>query len=135
MKAFLKIQPKSENDIKCDNDCMIRSVALVTNSIYSDVHKIMYNNGWRASRRKSIGNWEDQIVKTLDELGFKSEKISYPAIKGNTRMTAQKMSNDGDYILRMSKHVACMSNGILKDTFDCSDKCVYFAWRVSKKDA
>ena len=132
MRAFLKTQPKTEEDIKCDKDCMIRSVAIATGTPYTKVHEIMYKNGWRATRRNSKGNWEDQVTETLTELGFKFRRISYPAVKGQSRMTARKMVNEGTYILRMSKHVAAYKEGILMDTWDCSDKCVYFAWEVWK---
>ncbi len=133
MRGFLHRQPKTEDDIKCDKDCMIRCVVNVTGQPYKDIHKLMYDAGWRATRRKSKGNWEDQILTTLDKLGFKYEKISYPGIKGESRMTALKMSEVGSYILRVSKHVSVLKDGILMDTWDCSNKCVYFAWKVEKK--
>lgn len=132
MRAFLKTQPKTSEDIKCDSDCMIRSVAISTDTPYSKVHEIMYKNGWRANRSNSKGNWEDQITNTLNELGFKYRKVSYPAVKGKPRMTASKMVNHGTYILRVSKHVAAYKEGILMDTWDCSEKCVYFAWEIFK---
>jgi hypothetical protein len=47
-------------------------------------------------------------------------------------MTATTMVNSGTFILRMSRHVAAYKEGILMDTWDCSDKCVYFAWEISK---
>jgi len=133
MKAFKRIQPKTSDDIKSDKDCMVRSVTLATGESYSKVHELMYKCGWRATRKKSEGKWEDQILKTLDELGFKATKIAFPAVRGQKRMTAKTMTNDGTYILRVAKHVVCMSEGILLDTWDCSDKCVYFAWRIEKK--
>ncbi len=132
MKAFLKTQPKTSEDIKCSKDCMVRSVSIATDTPYSKVHEIMYKYGWRATRSKSVGKWEDQITNTLDELGFKYRKVSYPAVKGQSRMTANTMVNSGTFILRMSRHVAAYKEGILMDTWDCSDKCVYFAWEISK---
>lgn len=130
MRAFLKTQPKTQEDIKCSKDCMVRSVSIATDTPYSTVHKIMYKHGWRATRNKSKGNWEDQITETLTELGFKYRKISYPAIRGKERMKATLMPNEGTYILRQSKHVVAYKDGILMDTWDCSNKCVYFAWEI-----
>ena len=133
MKAFKRIQPKTTEDIKCDKDCMVRSVTLATGESYNKVYEIMYKFGWRTSRKKTDTNWEDQITKTLDELGFKSTKINFPPVKGQSRMTAKNMPNSGNYILRVAKHVVNMNEGILQDTWDCSDKCVYFAWEIKKK--
>jgi len=130
---FKYTQPKTENDIKCSGDCMVRAVTIVTNSDYSNVHKLMYENGWRATRRKSDKDWEKQITKTLDDLGFTYERISFPGIKGEKRMTAKTLvENDpeGKYIIRVSKHVAALDSGVLLDTWDCSDKCIYFAWKI-----
>lgn len=130
MKAFLKTQPKTDSDIKCKNDCMIRSVAIATDTQYSKVYEIMYKYGWRASRKNSKGNWEDQITNTIQELGFKYRKVSFPAVRGKSRMTATNMVDEGIYILRIARHVAAYKQGFLLDTWDCSDKCVYFAWEI-----
>lgn len=131
--VFKYTQPKGNNDIRCDRDCMVRAVTNVTKEDYSKVHKLMYDNGWRASRKNSKGNWEEQITKTLDSLGFKYERISFPGVKGESRMTAKtliKMDPKGKYIIRVSKHVSVVESGKLLDTWDCSDKCVYFVWKI-----
>jgi len=112
---------------------MVRAVSNVTGVEYSKVHKLMYENGWRATRRNSKGKWENQITKTLDELGFKYERISFPGIKGEKRMTSKILSDmdpNGKYIVRVSKHISVLYSGKLLDTWDCSDKCVYFAWKI-----
>lgn len=129
---FRHTQPKTENDIKCNGDCMVRAVTNVTNSEYSKVHKLMYDNGWRASKRTDK-EWENQITNTLVDLGFSYERISFPGVKGEKRMTAKTLSKidpEGKYIIRVSKHVSVLDGGVLLDTWDCSDKCVYFVWKI-----
>jgi hypothetical protein len=130
---FEYTQPKGIEDIRCNKDCMVRAVANITKENYSKVHKLMYGHGWRASRKSSKGNWEDQVTKTLDDLGVKWERISFPGVKGQKRMTAKelvKMDPNGKYIIRITKHVAALDGGKLLDTWDCSDKCVYFVWKI-----
>lgn len=130
---FQFTQPKGENDIKSGVDCMVRAVTNITKEEYTKVHKIMYGHGWRASRRSSKGNWEDHITKTLDDLGVKYERISFPGVKGQSRMTGKQLASldpNGKYIIRVSKHVAALDCGKLLDTWDCSDKCVYFVWKI-----
>lgn len=34
------------------------------------------------------------------------------------------------YILNMAKHWSCCVDGIIYDTWDCTEKCVYTAYRV-----
>ena len=131
--VFKYTQPKGENDIKCGYDCMVRAVTNITEENYAKVHKLMYDNGWRVTRRRSKDKWENQITKTLDELGVKYERVSFPGVKGEKRMTGKtlaKIDPNGKYIIRVAKHVAALSGGTLLDTWDCSDKCVYFAWKI-----
>ena len=130
---FKYTQPKVEGDIKCNGDCMVRAVTNITKENYSKVHKLMYDNGWRATRRNSKGDWETHITKTLDSLGIKYERVSFPGVKGEKRMTAKtlyEIDPNGKYIIRVSKHVSVLDDGKLLDTWDCSDKCIYFVWKI-----
>lgn len=130
---FEYTQPKINSDIKCNKDCMVRAVANITKEDYGKVHKIMYSHGWRASRKSSKGNWENQVTKTLDDLGVRYERVSFPGVKGENRMTGKELANldpNNKYIIRVSKHIAALDCGKLLDTWDCSDKCVYFAWKI-----
>ena len=131
--VFKYTQPKGQEDIRCSGDCMVRAVTNITKGDYSKIHKLMYGHGWRASRRNSKDKWENQITKTLDDLGFRYERVSFPGVKGESRMTGKtlaKIDPNGRYIIRVSKHVAALDGGKLLDTWDCSDKCVYFAWKL-----
>ena len=42
-----------------------------------------------------------------------------------------EMFPKGSYILNMAKHLSCCVDGVIYDTWDCSDKCVYTAYRIS----
>jgi hypothetical protein len=47
-----------------------------------------------------------------------------------TAKTLAKIDPEGKYIIRVSKHVSVLNGGVLLDTWDCSDKCVYFVWKI-----
>jgi len=134
MNQFTSSNPKSSGDLKTNNDCMIRAVANITGNVYRDVHAIMYQLGWRAVRRNSKGNWQYQILKTLDELGFKATYESFPAIKGESRICGYTFNKSGKWILRMAKHISAYIDGVLVDSWDCRYKCVYFAWKIEPKN-
>lgn len=127
---FKYYQPKSSEDLKCSKDCMIRSVTIATGRSYNEVYQLMKARGWRTNRSRADKNWENQITDTLKELGFKATRHSFPGIKGQPRKTAFTMPSTGTWILRVSKHVACLKEGVLLDTFDCRSSCVYFAWEI-----
>lgn len=130
MATLQIVQPKKSTDLKSNKDCMIRAVTLATGNTYERVHQLLYAHGWRATRSKSKTNWADQMENTLTELGFKFQRISFPAIKGERRKTAHTMPENKRYILRTAKHVAYLDKGTLMDTWDSRNKCVYFAWEI-----
>ena len=39
---------------------------------------------------------------------------------------------NGTYILRMAHHLSVCKDGVLYDTWNCGEKCVYNAWKVPK---
>ena len=44
----------------------------------------------------------------------------------------------GELIVALSKHLTCVKDGVLYDTYDCSrggDRCVYGYWRKPKAKA
>ena len=38
---------------------------------------------------------------------------------------------DGTYILNMAGHLTCCINGMIYDTWDCSEHCVYNSFKVA----
>lgn len=59
--------------------------------------------------------------------------ISFPAVKGSPRMNGERFCNNypsGRYILQMANHLTACVDGVIYDTWDCSDKCVYRAWGI-----
>ena len=74
-----------------------------------------------------------EIIISLDELGLKYDRCSFPGEKGKKRMTAKTLTKQdpkGKYIIRVAGHVAAVCESTLLDTWDCSDKCIYFAWKI-----
>lgn len=132
---FEYFQPKNEGSIKNNLDCQLRAICAVTGADYDEVYKKMKEGGWRTNRSSSKGDWTDNIVTTLEHFGFKARKISFPAVAGQKRMSIEKFVDTyttGQYIIRVSKHVAGVVDGTVKDTWIKWDKCVYFAWEVYK---
>ena len=110
-------------------DCVKRAFVHATGESYRDVQQ-MLNQVKREVRAKAFNS--TTVWKTVVERrGY--QKLSFPAVKGESRMnghTFTKKFPKGTYILRMAKHLSCCIDGVIYDTFDCRDKCVYTAWKV-----
>ncbi len=126
-------QPKGENDIKYDGDCMIRAVVHATGIPYATVYKVMYKHGWRTVDDRIKGTYQQHILRTLDDFGYRAEKTSFRPPKGGHYPTAREVMTqltNGRYILVQYAHVTCSVDGIILDIWDCADDFVYYAWQV-----
>jgi hypothetical protein len=115
---------------KLVKDCVKRALAIATGKDYMEIQREL-------NRLKKItgcqifnerGNFKYYIEKVL-----KCTKLSFPAEKGKERMNGYQFTLEypkGIYILRMAGHLTCCKDGVINDTWDCSDKCVYNAWEV-----
>ena len=115
---------------KSVGDCVKRAITIATGKDYMEVQREL-------NRLKKItgcqkfnerGNFKYYIEKIL-----KCNKISFPAIQGHGRMNGSIFTMTypkGTYILRMAGHLSCCIDGVINDTWDCSEKCVYVAWEV-----
>lgn len=100
----------------CVGDCAVRAIANGTGldykKVYDDLKKL--NNG-KSCRN---GTPKDISKKYLLSLGFKWKGINRR--EGNScRLTKEDLPN-GTIIVRVSKHLTCVKNGVLYDTYDCS---------------
>ena len=114
---------------------MIRAVVHATDVPYKTVHRIMYGHGWRVTDGRQKGHWSDHIIRTLNDLGYDVEKISFPPRGGKRRAnghTVCKKYPTGTFIINQLTHIACIRDGQLLDTYDCRDDLVYFIWRVRR---
>lgn len=111
-------------------DCVKRAITLATGKDYKQVQldlnrlkKITYSNKFNDNK-----NYKYYLENILQ-----AEKLSFPAEKGKSRITGLLFAiehPEGTYVLRMAGHLSCCINGIINDTWDCSDKCVYNAWKI-----
>lgn len=110
-------------------DCVKRSLTLATGKDYKQVslelNRLKKEIG--AKEFNSTENWKEFVKR----LGWK--KLSFPAIKDQPRMNGYTFTEKypkGTYLLRMAGHLVTVKDGVLYDTWDSRDKCVYNAWRV-----
>lgn len=109
-------------------DCVKRSLTLVSGKTYREITKEL--NGLKRCLGADAFNNNKVWKLFVKNQGWK--KLSFPAIKGESRMDGNTFCKDfpkGKYLLRMAGHLSACVDGIIYDTWDCLDKCVYNAWK------
>ena len=110
-------------------DCVKRAIVLAEDADYMDIQRTLNRI------KKEVGakayNY-DSVWKTyIERKGYK--KMSFPAVKGKKRMNGHRFAtkyDKGVYILNMARHISVCIDGVIHDTWDCRDKCVYTAYKV-----
>lgn len=111
-------------------DCVKRAISKTTGMDYMDVQRAL-NRYKKVTGAKSF-NSDRNCDKYVEEV-LKAHKLSFPARAGQKRMNGQRFCESyskGHYILRMAGHWTACIDGVIYDTWDCSDKCVYNAWLI-----
>lgn len=125
MYKFLNLHPKG----KIVSDCVKRAIAGAENRDYMEVQREL--NRLKKETHCDCFNNRKNITAYMRKHGY--IKLSFPAVKGEPRMNGERFCQaypKGRYILNMAGHLTCCVDGVIYDTWDCSQKCVYNAWKV-----
>lgn len=115
------------------NDCVKRAITIASGMSYEDVSRALnrYKKITGASVYNDRKNCDAYVEKVL--LG---KKMSFPAKAGHPRMNGARFCDiypKGNYILNMAGHWSVCVDGVIKDSWNCSEKCVYSAWKVEPR--
>lgn len=116
-------------------DCACRALAIATGMPYKEVYDLINQRaktGRKGSKRAKSsareGVYHNQLMKPLMlELGWKWNPTMQIGSGCKVHMRADELPS-GTIICRVSKHFACVKDGVLYDTGDCSrngTRCVY----------
>lgn len=107
------------------NDCVIRAISLAENKSWDKVYDEL------SILAKDEAILLDDITFVDNYLDKKYKRICYKC-KGE-RITVKefiKENKRGTYLITMQGHITCVINGILFDTWNCSNKRIWSVWRV-----
>ena len=114
---------------KIVGDCVKRAIATATEEDYMEVQRMLNRV------KREVGALEfndDKVLYTvIRRQGWQIQ--SFPAEKGKPRMNGKRFCKaypKGRYILQMAHHWTACVDGVIYDTWDCSEKCVYRAYKV-----
>ena len=124
---WVKFNPHPQN--KKVGDCVKRAFVKALDKDYMEVQKMLntIKNEVNATKYNDNKVWRE-VVKRHNMI-----KLSFPAVAGEQRMNGHNFATHypkGTYILRMAKHLATCVDGVLYDSWDSRDKCVYNAFKV-----
>ena len=111
-------------------DCVKRAISKAANMDYHQVQLELnrYKKITGAKEFNSDRNPDKYVMNVL-----KGVRLSFPAEKGKPRMNGERFCKafpKGRYILQMAGHWSCCVDGVIYDTWDCSEKCVYTAYKM-----
>jgi len=111
------------------NDCVKRAFSKGLEKDYNEVKKELNE----IKRKVGAKTYQNNKVwkRYIKQLGL--EKISFQAVKGQPRMNGHRFCKaypKGRYILNMAHHLSVCIDGVIYDTWNCLDKCVYNAFKI-----
>ena len=112
-------------------DCVKRAICKAANMDYMEVQREL--NRYKKVTGASAYNTDYNPHKYVENV-LHGVKMSFPAKAGKKRMTPEQFCKDypkGNYILNMAGHWSCIVDGVIYDTWDCSQKCIYTAYKVT----
>lgn len=123
-------------------DCVTRAICNATGKDYLEVYnslKELASHEKITKRKRRISKVRDGVYKDTykkyieDILGWKWVSCSGIGKGISIHLNESELPLKGTYIIRVSKHLTCIKDGVLIDTYDCSrggDRAVYGYWRA-----
>lgn len=125
---FSFFNPHPQN--KRVRDCVKRAIVKASGKSYAEVSKEL-NRYKKISGAKTYNEWKNVDPYIENEMGGK--RMAFIVQKGQNRMNGGEFCQRfprGVFLLKMANHLVCVQDGVIFDSWDSSEKCIYVAWRV-----
>jgi hypothetical protein len=118
-------------------DCVARAIAIATDLSYQEAYNLLNAtasddlDGDRSNARTGVQKSITRAV--MQRLGFNWTPTMSIGSGCTIHLRADELPG-GVVVVKLSKHVATVIDGVLHDTYDCSrdgTRCVYGYWRKS----
>ena len=125
-------------------DCVTRAICNATGKDYKEVYTRLkelakeetpkqcarHRGGKRSSVRNGV--FKETWKKYLNEIGWVHISTMGIGTKERVHLREDELPKDETIIVQVSKHLTCVKNGIIYDTYDCSrggERMVYGYWK------
>lgn len=105
-------------------DCVTRAIAIASNLPYKEVYNELFKRAKGTPRNGVKRKIYEQYLK---ELGFQWITTSGIGVGCKIHLDPKELP-EGIIIVRLSKHLSTVIDGVINDTYDCSrggSRCVY----------
>lgn len=117
-------------------DCVTRAIANATGKDYKEVYDLVNSyasiektkNSKRSSARDGVS--KETVYRVLSDMGWRWIPTMFIGRGCQVHLNEKELPK-GTLIVSVSKHLTCVKNGKLYDTYDCSrngQRCVYGYW-------
>ena len=110
-------------------DCVCRAISIASESDYKVIYKLLKEYGGGESPRNGV--YKEVYTALLKDMGWTWVPCSGKGIKNsNVHLRSDELPR-GRIICRVSKHLTCVVDGELHDTYDCTrggNRKVYGYW-------
>lgn len=116
-------------------DCVTRAIAIATGKPYKEIYdrlNVLSESERIGKRKKSISNSRTGVYRTtyqkyLESIGWKWIPTMQIGQGCKVHLRSDELPK-GRLIVKVSKHLTCVIDGVINDAFDCSrqgTRCVY----------
>lgn len=111
-------------------DCVTRAIAIATGQDYKVIYDLVnsYSKNDESDSSARTGVKPDLVYKIMSDLGWQWVPTMYFGKGCKVHLKEEEIPKNQTLILRLSKHLTCIVNGIIHDTYDPSrdgKRCVY----------
>lgn len=108
------------------NDCAVRAIANATGKDYKEVYEALKELNGGVSCRNGTPNkvWK----KYMSQLGWVWHPTMTIGSGCKVHLKEDELPDCGVLVVKVSKHITCVIDGVIFDTYDCSrngNRCVY----------
>ena len=123
-------------------DCVCRAIAIANDMDYLEVYKMIneYSKKERNGKRKKSNARSGVRITTerkiLKDLGWTWCPMMKIGSGCQVHLRTDEIPMNKTILVSVSKHLTCVKNGIINDTYDCSregNRCVYGYYMKEKE--
>lgn len=117
-------------------DCVTRAISIATGNDYKEVYNALNTlskrerTGCRKTGKSSSRNgvYNGTYRRYLESIGWTFVPCMKIGQGCKVHLAADELPMDKTLIVKLSRHLTCVVNGVINDTYDCSregNRCVY----------